>query len=103
MKFGNVLNGELKLLETRPEVSEVTNRILMKDIPLDHVSNASIFGLGRRCWHRADDKMLNLWGTAEAKTLRALPKKNKSVGHQFEDVKQQSAHLSCFFRVGSGK
>ncbi|KAG5554474.1 hypothetical protein RHGRI_012121 [Rhododendron griersonianum] len=37
--------------------------------------------------------MLELWGTAEAKTLRALHKKKKSVGHQFEDVKQKSEHL----------
>ncbi|KAG5554478.1 hypothetical protein RHGRI_012124 [Rhododendron griersonianum] len=37
--------------------------------------------------------MLKLWGTAEAKTLRALRKKKKSVGHQFEDVKQKSVHL----------
>ena len=37
--------------------------------------------------------MLELWGTAVTKTLRALHKKKKSVDHQFEDVKQKSKHL----------
>ncbi|KAG5554470.1 hypothetical protein RHGRI_012117 [Rhododendron griersonianum] len=149
MEFGNVLNGKLKLLNTRPQVSKVTNRILMKDILLDHGSNASIFVLSRRrrlraddqmlelwgtaeaktlralhkylpwievlsfdpsfgsakhkgkkrwtlgirrSWRRADDQMLKLWETAEAKTLRPTQKKKKSVGHQFEDVEQKSDH-----------
>lgn len=93
MDFGNELNGKLKLLKTRRQVSEVTNRTLMKDIPLDHGSNASIFGLSRRSRRRADDQMLEMWETAEAKTVRATHRKKKSVGHQFEDVEQKMENL----------
>ncbi|KAG5554655.1 hypothetical protein RHGRI_012268 [Rhododendron griersonianum] len=89
MDYGNELNGKLKLLKTRPEV---TGRILMKDIPLDHGSNASIFALSRRSRRRTDDQMLELWETAEAKTLKSSHKKKKSVGHQFDDVEQKREH-----------
>lgn len=50
----------LKLQRTKPD-----NRILTKDIPLDHVSDCSYYGGSRRKNGRADDQMLELWEAAE--------------------------------------
>ncbi|KAL6965194.1 hypothetical protein U1Q18_036249 [Sarracenia purpurea var. burkii] len=42
------------------------NGILMKDIPLDHVSEGSLRGISRRRRnHGANDQMLELWETAK--------------------------------------
>ncbi|KAJ8534719.1 hypothetical protein K7X08_016447 [Anisodus acutangulus] len=54
--------------KTKPKSFDVKNRILMKDIPLDHVSDCSLQRVRRRGSSgsdRADDQMLQLWVTTE--------------------------------------
>ncbi|KAM7278624.1 hypothetical protein ACFE04_005758 [Oxalis oulophora] len=58
----NFITDNLKLLKTRPEVSEARNG-MMKDIPLDQVSDFSFYGTSRR--KSGDDQMLGLWESAE--------------------------------------
>ncbi|KAF3944235.1 hypothetical protein CMV_029275 [Castanea mollissima] len=50
----------LESQRTKPE-----NGILMKDIPLDQVSDTSFYGRSKIDNGRADDEMLELWETAE--------------------------------------
>ncbi|KAG5554471.1 hypothetical protein RHGRI_012118 [Rhododendron griersonianum] len=86
---GTYLNQKEKLIKYSDFVYKELILFSMADLQQSIPSITS----GTRRRHRADDQMLKLWGTAEAKTLRALRKKKKSVGHQFEDVKQKSVHL----------
>ncbi|KAL6971574.1 hypothetical protein U1Q18_031253 [Sarracenia purpurea var. burkii] len=88
---------------TKPEFSEVRNGILMKDIPLDHVSDGSLRGISRRRRnHDANDQMLELWETAEDdfNPNQALKDSNKqsedpssendTVRRQFKGLKQKN-------------
>ncbi|XP_075654992.1 protein NETWORKED 1A-like [Castanea sativa] len=50
----------LESQRTKPE-----NGILMKDVPLDQVSDTSFYGRSKIDNGRADDEMLELWETAE--------------------------------------
>ncbi|CAL5347601.1 unnamed protein product [Camellia sinensis] len=65
MELRDELVDRLKLQKTKPEISEVRNGILMKDIPLDHVSDGSLYGISRRRNHGADDQMLELCDATE--------------------------------------
>ncbi|KAL6984795.1 hypothetical protein U1Q18_018174 [Sarracenia purpurea var. burkii] len=64
-ELGDGPNDKLKH-RTKPEFSKARNGILMKDIPLDHVSNGSLRGISRRRRnHDTNDQMLELWETAK--------------------------------------
>lgn len=65
MELGDDHKGNFKSQKTQPEISEVRNGILMKDIPLDQVSDNSLYGISRRRNQGADDQMLELWEAAE--------------------------------------
>ncbi|KAG6668800.1 hypothetical protein I3843_01G189900 [Carya illinoinensis] len=60
MKLGNDLANDLELQKTKPE-----NGTLMKDIPLDQVSDSSFYARSRRHKGGVDDQMLELWETAD--------------------------------------
>ncbi|KAF8388096.1 hypothetical protein HHK36_026762 [Tetracentron sinense] len=64
-ELGDSPSDHLKRHRTEPEISEVKNGFLMKDIPLDQVSDCSSYGICRRENGEADDQMLELWETAE--------------------------------------
>ncbi|KAF5936478.1 hypothetical protein HYC85_027607 [Camellia sinensis] len=55
MELRDELVDRLKLQKTKSEISEVRNGILMKDIPLDHILDGSLYGLSRIRNHGADD------------------------------------------------
>ncbi|GLT99594.1 hypothetical protein SLE2022_170240 [Rubroshorea leprosula] len=59
------LAENLKSNKMKPEISEVRNGILMKDIPLDQVSDCSLYGTSKRANGRSNDQMLALWESAE--------------------------------------
>ncbi|KAL0434091.1 UNVERIFIED_CONTAM: protein NETWORKED 1A [Sesamum latifolium] len=63
--YGNELNDSPKLQKMKTKTSEVRNGMLMKDIPLDEVSDSSRRGVRARGNVAADDQMLELWETAE--------------------------------------
>ncbi|KAA8527632.1 hypothetical protein F0562_034973 [Nyssa sinensis] len=94
-ELGDNLGDNIKLQKTKPEISEVRNGILMKDIPLDQVSDDSLYGI-RRANSRADNQMLKLRENAEGDrsidhTVNESPKQAYApaedgfVYHQFED------------------
>lgn len=94
----------------KPEISKVRHGILMKDIPLDQVSDCSLYGKSRRVNGGSNDQMLELWETAEHST-GSNPMVNKAqkqasplmedgvTHHHFEDVKQKSARPSSELQV----
>ncbi|GLT54344.1 hypothetical protein SLA2020_275490 [Shorea laevis] len=59
MELGNDLTNDQESQKTKPE-----NGTLMKDIPLDQVSDSSFYGRCRRENVGANDQMLELWETA---------------------------------------
>ncbi|KAK4434047.1 protein NETWORKED 1A [Sesamum alatum] len=63
--YGNELNDSPKLQKMKNKASEVRNGMLMKDIPLDEVSDSSRRVVRARGNVAADDQMLELWETAE--------------------------------------
>ncbi|KAI3459414.1 hypothetical protein Pfo_016077 [Paulownia fortunei] len=63
--YANTLNDSPKLQKMKTKASEVRNGMLMKDIPLDQVSDSSRHGMQKRGKVGADDPMLELWETAE--------------------------------------
>lgn len=93
------LGNDLESRKTKPE-----NGILMKDIPLDQVSDSSFYGRSRIDNGRADDQMLELWETAEQECSQG-PMVNETqkqasapvedvAHHKFEDrVKSQDPSL----------
>ncbi|KAL7209653.1 hypothetical protein ACSBR1_031248 [Camellia fascicularis] len=87
MELRDELVDRLKLQKTKPEISEVRNGILMKDIPLDHVSDGSLYGISRRRNHGADDQMLELWEAAEdgCGLDRTLKESHKQANKPTED------------------
>ncbi|CAN4091278.1 unnamed protein product [Withania somnifera] len=70
--------------KTKPKSVEVKNGTLMKDIPLDHVSDSSPEKIRRATSAavRVDDQMLELWETAEGTSLsRSVNDLNKRANH----------------------
>ncbi|KAF8401735.1 hypothetical protein HHK36_012681 [Tetracentron sinense] len=59
------ISKDLKLQRTEPEISKTRNAFLMKDIPLDQVSDYSSFAVSRRKNGEGDDQILELWKAAE--------------------------------------
>ena len=57
--------NHLRLQKSKHEISEVGNRTLMKDIPLDQVSDSTFYGRSRREKSGINDQMLGLWESAE--------------------------------------
>lgn len=100
--FGNELNDSSKLQKTKTKASEVRNGMLMKDIPLDEVSDSSRRGVRDRGNAAADDQMLELWETAEdnnidqtiGESLRMSYKvmEKDKVNNQLENVRGKSSH-----------
>uniref|UniRef100_A0A5B7BUD0 Putative centromere-associated protein E n=1 Tax=Davidia involucrata TaxID=16924 RepID=A0A5B7BUD0_DAVIN len=80
-ELGDELGDNIKLQKTKPRISEVRNGIMMKDIPLDQVSDGSLYGIRRRANSRADDQMLELWETADG---------DCSTGHAFNESQKQA-------------
>ncbi|KAL0392983.1 UNVERIFIED_CONTAM: protein NETWORKED 1A [Sesamum radiatum] len=84
----------------KTKASEVRNGMLMKDIPLDEVSDSSRRAVRARGNVAADDQMLELWETAEdgnrdqtiGESLRMSYKvtEKDKVYNQFENVKGKS-------------
>ncbi|KAL3505970.1 hypothetical protein ACH5RR_031352 [Cinchona calisaya] len=104
---GKSLNENLKLKEDDAEVTEVKKGILMKDIPLDHISDSSRHALRKRASVRAertDDKMLELWETADCRSLDRTKSispdpsfaviRGDIVYDQFESTRQKADHPS---------
>ncbi|KAF5936624.1 hypothetical protein HYC85_024130 [Camellia sinensis] len=87
MELRDELVDRLKLQKTKLEISEVRNGILMKDIPLHHVSDGSLYGISRRRNHGADDQMLELWEAAEdgCGLDRTLKESHKQANKPTED------------------
>ncbi|CAN4092907.1 unnamed protein product [Withania somnifera] len=70
--------------KTKPKSIEVKNGTLMKDIPLDHVSDSSPEKIRRAhsAADRVDDQMLELWETAEGTSLsRSVNDLKKRANH----------------------
>ncbi|XWS39282.1 hypothetical protein CRYUN_Cryun18bG0037800 [Craigia yunnanensis] len=60
IQFGDELVQNLKSKKLKPQISELRNGILLKDIPLDQVSDCSLYGRSKRENGTADDQMLEL-------------------------------------------
>ncbi|KAI3469609.1 hypothetical protein Pfo_026272 [Paulownia fortunei] len=98
--YGNELSDTLKMQKIKTKASEVRNGMLMKDIPLDQVSNSSLKRIHKRGNAGADDQLLELWETTEdgnrdltiGESLRMSYKMTEKdiVYDQFENVKRKS-------------
>ncbi|CAL5404373.1 unnamed protein product [Camellia sinensis] len=87
MELRDELVDRLKLQKTKSEIFEVRNGILMKDIPVDHVSDGSLYGISRRRNHGADDQMLELCEAVEdgCGLDRTLKESHKQANKPTED------------------
>ncbi|KAK4425641.1 protein NETWORKED 1A [Sesamum alatum] len=98
--YANEVSDTPKLHKIKTKASEARNGMLMKDIPLDQVSDRSLHGRRKRSNAGADDQMLELWETAEdgrrdltiGESLRMSYKLSEKdiVYDQFENVKRKS-------------
>ncbi|KAL0348888.1 UNVERIFIED_CONTAM: protein NETWORKED 1A [Sesamum angustifolium] len=98
--YANELSDTPKLHKIKTKASEARNGMLMKDIPLDQVSDRSLHGRRKRSNAGADDQMLELWETAEdsrrdltiGESLRMSYKLSEKdiLYDQFENVKRKS-------------
>ncbi|XP_022760177.1 protein NETWORKED 1A-like isoform X2 [Durio zibethinus] len=104
MQVGDELAQNLQSKKMKPEISELRNGILLKDIPLDQVSDCSLYGRSKRENRAADDQMLELWESAEHEcvvdsTMNGMHKGAILAGeiiscHQFDGVEQKNDDLS---------
>ncbi|XVE81658.1 hypothetical protein DITRI_Ditri15bG0082700 [Diplodiscus trichospermus] len=104
VQVGDELAQDLKSKKMKPETSELRNGILLKDIPLDQVSDCSLYGRSKRNDGSADDQMLELWESAEHEcggdsTINDMQKGAIVPGeiiacHQFNGVGQKNNDLS---------
>lgn len=96
--------------KTQPEISEVRHGILMKDIPLDQVSDRPFNGKSRRINVRSNDQMLELWEAAEHGTgsnPRVVKAQKQASGstvdgvrrQDFEELKLKSARPSSELQI----
>ncbi|KAF5941576.1 hypothetical protein HYC85_019218 [Camellia sinensis] len=110
MELRDELVDRLKLQKTKPEISEVRNGILMKDIPFDHVSDSSLNGISRSRNRGADDQMLELWEAAEDgcgldRTLKESqkqankPTEDDTLCQEFEHVEHKNENHSSELQV----
>lgn len=104
------LTSNAKLSKSKVEISEVKNGILMKDIPLDQVSDCSLYRRSKKENPEADNQMLKLWESAEQdcslNPVRNVTQKevaaqleNVNAHHQFKDVNQKSRNPSLELQV----
>ncbi|GMI71959.1 Networked 1A [Hibiscus trionum] len=95
-QVGDELARNLKSKKKKPEFPETRNGILLKDIPLDQVSDSSSYIRSKRESGTADDQMLELWESAEHECVvdsklcdvqeRAIIPGEIVASHQFSDV-----------------
>ncbi|KAK7270284.1 hypothetical protein RIF29_23313 [Crotalaria pallida] len=77
------INGSVKPKDEISEAKESQRRpineieVLPKDIMLDHISECSSYGISRRRTLEADDKMLELWETADKDGIIEVGKTQK--------------------------
>ncbi|KAJ6431477.1 hypothetical protein OIU84_018871 [Salix udensis] len=92
----------------KPEVSEVRNGVLMKDIPLDEVSECSLYRRSKREHPRKDNQMLGLWESAERDCLNPTADKqnheaplleNTTARRQSENAKRKSQDRSLELQI----
>ncbi|KAL0414494.1 UNVERIFIED_CONTAM: protein NETWORKED 1A [Sesamum radiatum] len=98
--YANELSDTPKLHKIKTKASEARNGMLLKDIPLDQISDRSLHGRRKRSNAGADDQMLELWETAEdsrrdltiGESLRMSYKLSEKdiLYDQFENVKRKS-------------
>ncbi|KAK8507321.1 hypothetical protein V6N12_008662 [Hibiscus sabdariffa] len=96
MQVGDELARNLKSKKKKPEIPETRNRILLKDIPLDQVSDSSLYIRNKRETSTADEQMLELWESREHECVvdsklgnvqeRAIVPGEIVASHQFSDV-----------------
>lgn len=98
------LNGSLKLRDEHQGGSTIEQKmgnsrpiteieVLPKDIMLDQISECSSYGISRRGTLETDDKMLEMWETADKDGIIDLQfdKTNKITGQRAEDHHQRGA------------
>ncbi|XVF38271.1 hypothetical protein REPUB_Repub20aG0086100 [Reevesia pubescens] len=108
VQVGDELAQKLKT-KMKPEISELRNGILLKDIPLDQVSDCSLYGRSKRENVTAGDQMLELWESAEHEcgvnsTINDMRDRAIVPGeiipcHQFNGVEQKNDDLSLGTQV----
>ncbi|KAE8728162.1 40S ribosomal protein S3a-like [Hibiscus syriacus] len=100
MQVGDELARNLKAKKTKPGITETRNWMLLKDIPLDEVSDSSLCRRSKRETGTADDPMLEQWGSSEYECgvdsqlndmqERAMVPGEIVASHQFSDVDQKT-------------
>ncbi|KAH8500311.1 hypothetical protein H0E87_015533 [Populus deltoides] len=107
MELANKPTDAAKPQNNKSEISEVRNEILMKDIPLDQVSECSLYRRSKREHAGKDDRMLELWESAEQDCLDPLADKQKPTAPienvaaccQFKNAKQKSQDPSLELQI----
>ena len=109
MQVSDELAQNLKSKKMKPEISELRNGILLKDIPLDQVSDCLLYGRSKRENGTADDQMLELWESAEHEcggdsTINEMQKRaivpvEIIACHQFNGVEKKNDDLSLGTQV----
>lgn len=108
-ELGDEPSDDVKVQKTEPETSTARNVLLMKDIPLDQVSNCSSYehgvgpnGMSKKGHGQTDEEMLELWETAEldcsldpavdrGQKLASAPTEGDIEYHQIEAVEEQKS------------
>ncbi|KAK1387854.1 NAB domain-containing protein [Heracleum sosnowskyi] len=88
-----ILQNRIKAVEKLVVEQMNKNGILMKDIPLDQVSDQSLYRGSRRGTSSADDQMLVLWETDDNDHIDIYQKQD-SVYDRCEDAQNRNAHPS---------
>ncbi|KAJ6725985.1 PROTEIN NETWORKED 4A [Salix purpurea] len=107
MELANKPTDAAKTQKNKSEISEVRNEILMKDIPLDQVSECSLNRRSKREHAGKDDQMLELWESAEKDCLDLLadkqkppaPTENVAECYQFKNAKWKSQDPSLELQI----
>ncbi|KAG5219290.1 protein NETWORKED [Salix suchowensis] len=107
MELANKPTDAAKTQKNKSEISEVRNEILMKDIPLDQVSECSLNRRSKRDHAGKDDQMLELWESAEKDCLDLLadkqkqpaPTENVAECYQFKNAKWKSQDPSLELQI----
>lgn len=95
------VNNNIKLQKKKHEKSEPKIGVLMKDIPLDHVSDGSLYGVSKRGSGGPEDQMLELWETTSSELQKQPYEPTEDdddiVYHQFDNaapkIKNYSSEL----------
>ncbi|EXB51138.1 hypothetical protein L484_009102 [Morus notabilis] len=91
-------SDDLDLNKTKAE-----NGILMKDIPLDQISDYSLYGRSRRKTGGTDDQMLVLWETAEQDRSQNAPADEETQNQASEPNRASSSGLQAEKELGIDK